>query len=487
MNLFEYFKFLTINYSTFLIINLILSTIVILLERKTPTAALAWLFFLNLVPGFGFFFYILLSQNISKRKIFRYTEYEENEYSNMLGRQFKLFESDNFSFSDSKMHKFKDLIMFHNRISHSYYSQNNNIDIFTNGEEKFKNLINDLTNAKDHIHMLYFIVKNDEISKKIFNILIKKSKEGIKIRLLVDYVGGRKIKSSQIRELKKSGIQFEFFFPSKLKLLNFKSNYRNHRKIVVIDGKIGYLGGFNIGDEYINKDKKFGFWRDTHLKFTGSAVGFLQIRFLLDWRNASKQILEEYWNCIKDIDSNGDIGMQIVSSGPDSDNQQIKQGYLKLINSAKKCIYIQSPYFIPDDSILEALKIASASGVDVKIMVPNKPDHPFVYWATYSYCGDLIPYGVNFYKYEAGFLHAKTIVVDGIISSVGTCNFDIRSFKLNFEVNAFIYNSVISNKLQNLFIEDLEKCSELTYEIYNKRSFIIKIKESISRLASPVL
>jgi Phosphatidylserine/phosphatidylglycerophosphate/cardiolipin synthases and related enzymes len=277
------------------------------------------------------------------------------------------------------------------------------------------------------------------------------------------------------------------FFPLPTSFNNIRVNYRNHRKIAVIDGKEAFLGGLNIGDEYLGENKRFGYWRDTHLKIVGSAINSLQQRFLLDWRYASNEKIPFDKKYFPLLQFQGESGIQIVSSGPDSEWEQIKNGFVKMISSAKKSIYIQTPYFIPDESILESLKIASLSGVDVRIMIPNKPDHLFVYWASLSYIGELLKSGVKSYKYDRGFVHSKTIVVDGKISSVGTANMDVRSFKLNFEVNAFIYDSNISKRLKSIFEEDMVFCTEITHELYYSRSIIIKFKESISRLLSPVL
>lgn len=483
----DYLQYLPIDFATFITINLILSTVVILLERKNPTAALAWLFFLNLLPGIGFFFYVLLAQNISKRKIFRYTQEEANLYQKILKEQRRSIIYGDFTFINDTAETHKDIILFHNKLSNALYSQNNDVTVFTHGRDKFASLFKDIKNAKYHIHLLYYIMKNDKISSELFDLLIKKAKEGTEVRLLVDHVGSRSIPKRRINELKSAGVDIAFFFPSRTKYINFRANYRNHRKMAIIDGSIGYVGGFNVGDEYLGHDKRFGYWRDTHLKLVGDCVLSLQTRFILDWRNASKKYLDITAPYMQNVSSESDVGIQIVDSGPDDQNEQIKQGYLQMIHKAEKYIYLQSPYFIPDDSIIEGLKIAAAKGVDVRIMIPNKPDHPFVYWATYSYCGDLIPYGVKVYTYENGFMHAKTIVVDDHIASVGTCNFDIRSFKLNFEVNAFIYDNIEATNLRHIFEEDMMYSRELSAKRYDNRATIIKIKEAISRLFSPVL
>src|SRR5699024_4986358 len=245
-----------------------------------------------------------------------------------------------------------------------------------------------------------------------------------------------------IKRLEESGGEVAIFFPTFVPSLNIRINYRNHRKICIIDGKEAYTGGFNVGDEYVGLSKKFGNWRDTHIKIKGSAVNSLQWRFSLDWKFASKKEIPVNHSYLHDESKNNNVGIQIVSSGPDSKWPSVKDGYMQMISNAAHKIYIETPYFIPDDSILEALRLAGLSGIDVRVMIPNKPDHPFVYWASMSYIGELLEAGVRFFTYERGFLHSKVVIADDFISSVGTANLDIRSFKLNFEVNAFIYDEV---------------------------------------------
>jgi cardiolipin synthase len=284
-----------------------------------------------------------------------------------------------------------------------------------------------------------------------------------------------------------AGGQVAFFFPPNFKFLNMKLNYRNHRKIVVIDGEIGYIGGFNIGKEYLGMKKKFGYWRDTHLRVLGGCVQDINARFLMDWRFASKEELvlsEAYYSTIIKA---GCTGVQIVSSGPDEGKSQVKRGYMKMITSARKNIYIQTPYFVPDNSILESLKMAAQSGVDVKLMIPCMPDHMFVYWATYAYAGELINSGARVFIYDKGFLHAKTMVVDGQVASIGSANFDVRSFKLNFEANAFLFDEEEAYKMEAIFETDMANCHELTKSVYRSRGIPIKFKESIARLLTDLL
>lgn len=318
--------------------------------------------------------------------------------------------------------------------------------------------------------------------------LIQKAKEGVQVRVLYDELGSRTLRKKFFKELREAGGHVEVFFPSKLRPINLRLNYRNHRKLVIIDGMTGYVGGFNVGDEYLGLNPKFGYWRDTHIRLQGTAVHAIQTRFILDWNQASHHHTLTYIpNHFPDYGPKGNVGMQIVTSGPDSEWEQIKNGYIKMISNAKRSILIQTPYFIPDASLLDALRIACLSGIDVNIMIPNKPDHAFVYWATLSYIGDLLKAGATVYIYDNGFIHAKTIVVDDEIASVGTANIDVRSFRLNFEVNAFIYDITIAKKLVSTFKEDLLVSRKFTYEEYLQRPLWIRIKESVSRLLSPIL
>ncbi|HLT56054.1 MAG TPA: cardiolipin synthase [Bacillota bacterium] len=469
-----------------LITNIFLGMSIIFLERKNPTSTWAWLMVLLFIPIAGFFIYLIFGRSINKRKIFSWDKKSREEVRTTVEQQLRAIRDGHFEFNKVEMEEFDDLIYLHLRNDDAIFTQNNHIDIFTDGKEKFARLIEDIKNAKNHIHLQYYILRHDELGQKIANLLVDKVKEGVEVRVLFDDLGSRMIKRKFVHRLLNAGVEIEAFFPSRITKINLEINYRNHRKLAIIDGKIGYIGGFNIGDEYLGKNKKFGYWRDTHLRIVGNAVQHMQTRFILDWNHASKKHIpfeKKYF----ETEAAGDVGVQIVSSGPDSSWQQIKNGYIKMIMSAKDYIYIQTPYFIPDDSLLDALRIAALSGVKVKLMIPNKPDHPFVYWATLSYCGDLLLAGAEVYVYQNGFLHAKTIVVDGKIASVGTANIDVRSFRLNFEVNAFIYDATISRKLLHAFEEDIEKSTQMTVKLYQKRSIGIRFKESVSRLLSPVL
>jgi len=467
-------------------INIILAVAVIFMERKDPTSTLAWVLVLLLFPGLGFLFYVLLSRNFCKKKLFTMKIYAKKTFGDYLKCQQELFNSGNLIFNDDNVKSYKDMIKMNLFSNSSSYTQNNDVEIFIDGREKFDELFKCIKNAQDHIHIEYYIIRNDKIGNEMLDLLAKKAEQGLEVRMLYDSVGGREISKNTIHKLNDCGVKTASFFSSNLPL-NFKINYRNHRKIVVIDGEVGFIGGFNVGDEYLGIDKDFGYWRDTHIKLTGDAVIDLQTRFFLDWSYAAKEEILFLPKYFPDTGNKGTVGIQIINSGPDSTDEVIKSNYIKMINSAKENIYIQTPYFIPDSSVMDSIKIAALSGVDVRIMIPCKPDHPFVHWATNWYCGELLQHGVKIYTYENGFLHAKALIIDGIVSSVGTANFDVRSFKLNFEGNAVIYDTKTSSRLKEIFMDDLNYSSEVTRELYLDRGINTKFKESISRLFAPLL
>ncbi|ARD48029.1 cardiolipin synthase [Sporosarcina sp. P37] len=471
-----------------LIINIFLAIALIFLERRDPTSTWAWLLVLFFVPIFGFIVYLLLGRQLRQKHLFRWEGRNKIGIEKLIHYQLEAIENETFEFLKTDTEEYYDMIYLHLRNNHSVLTQDNDVQVYTDGREKFDSLLEDLEQARDHIHIQYYIFRLDGIGKQIEEILIRKAKAGVKVRMLFDDIGSRGLRIKHFRELTESGGEVAAFFPAVLPLINPRLNYRNHRKIVIVDGRIGYIGGFNVGDEYLGLSKKFGYWRDTHLRIEGSAVHPLQTRFILDWNQASPKTNIQYnERFFPAIPRKGDVGMQIVSSGPDSEWEDIKDGYLKMIFLAKEYIYIQTPYFIPDTSMLDALRIACLSGVDVSIMIPNKPDHMFVYWATYSNIGLLLKAGARVYIYENGFIHSKQIVVDDRVASVGTANIDVRSFRLNFEVNAFIYDRDKSHELAEIFEEDIQNSTELTLNDYLERERLIKIKESISRLLSPIL
>ena len=468
-------------------LNILFAILLVFFERRNPTSTWLWVMVLTFLPGIGFILYLFIGQDLSKKRLFKIKEEEDYCFKNLALSQEEQMINDEYKYRDPNYTRYEDLIKMHLISSDSFFTQDNNVAIYFDGNEKFEALLESIKSAKQYIHLQYYIFKSDNLGIKVIDALCEKAKEGIEVKLLIDGMGGRNFSKKYIHKLKMAGGEVGVFFPPFVPLISLRINYRNHRKICIIDGKEAFIGGFNIGDEYIGLSKKFGFWRDTHLKIKGSAISSLQWRFFLDWRFATGKEITRCQTYLAAEDDWGNTGIQIVSSGPDSKWPSIKDGYLKMISNAKEKIYIETPYFIPDDSIFEALKLAGLSGLDVRVMIPCKPDHPFVYWASMSYIGELLQAGVRFYTYERGFLHSKVVLMDDFISSVGTANLDIRSFKLNFEVNAFLYDESINLKLTDKFIDDLQYCKEITLNEYRNRSNIVKIKESFSRLLSPIL
>ena len=490
-----------------LYINLILSVVIVFFQRRDPKAVWTWLLALYFLPIFGFFLYLMLCQDFRKSKMFRIKEVEDRLKYPVKSQKEGILNRENW-FRDPLCRDYEDLVLYNLATSGAVLTTDNTVEIFTDGVEKFSNLVEELKKAENYIHIQYYIIKNDEVFQAMIPILKEKARQGVEVRILYDGMGGRFMPKRVWKDLSEAGIKVGEFFPAFLGRLQLRVNYRNHRKIVVIDGKAGYVGGFNIGREYISRDPKFGYWRDTHLKIQGSAVYSLQIRFALDWNYAVKENLfkqGKYFGLPEQEEGmemaastelaetfqtelfGQGVGIQIINSGPDASNRQIRNNYLQLFHKARHHIYIQTPYFVPDDAILSALKIAAESGLDVRLMIPCKPDHPFVYWATYSYVKDLLEAGARCYTYENGFLHAKGVMVDGLVSCYGTANMDIRSFELNFEVNATMFDTETTQRLETLFLEDLEHCREITKKRYESRSIVVRAKEQCSRLLSPLL
>ena len=502
--------------SILLLIDLGCAVSLIFIEKRDPTTTWAWLLVLVLLPFLGFILYASLGQNIAKEKIFtKKARNDKNKLKNIIDK----FNRD--SHSTRKNRNYLDLIKMNYNTSGSIYTDNNNVKMYVNGEDKFKDLLEDIKRASSFINIQYYIFRCDDLGMELLKLLGKKVSEGVEVRLLFDGMGSSSIKKNNIKYIENLGIKFAFFFPSIFKFINLRINYRNHRKIVVIDGHVGYVGGFNVGNEYINRGKQFDFWRDTHLRITGDAVMELQKRFTLDWEHAAKESIDEKQyvitkltpskedtyvlndsfnealpnnkkihennNTISEISTFNNVGIQIISSGPDNLEEYIRDSYLKIINSAHKNIYIQTPYLVPDEPMIMALKLAASCGIDVRIMIPDKVDHFFMAYALSSSIDTLIKSGVKFYRYKKGFIHAKTIAADSSVCSIGTANLDIRSFKLNFEINAIIYDCKMVKYSENIFIKDMNDCRFVTTEEHNNRGLKTKIFESLIKLIFPLL
>ncbi|MDR2713112.1 MAG: cardiolipin synthase [Clostridiales bacterium] len=471
------------------ILNAITIIIIVFFRRKTSVSTLAWIFAVLLLPGLGIFLYFVIGNGLHFRREKTFGAkrlYDEGYYSYLLNI-LNLPKISHQEYIDPAAQNNEDLLRMNHQYGDSFYSQDNDIDIFTEGNTKMAALFADIEAAADHIHLLYYIFRDDNIGHKLRDLLIKKAGQGVQVRLIYDSWGSLKTSKQFFLPLLRAGAQVHPFFPSLLPYFNMRANYRNHRKIVVIDGKTGYLGGMNIGDEYLSLGK-IKPWRDTHIRIRGSAVYLLQARFLMDWVYASnakeRPWREEFFPDISPPP--GVLGMQIVSSGPDNQATQVRNAFIKIIQRAQRSICIQTPYFVPDETLLESLKIAAMSGIKITIILPKVYDKYFVWCAGNYYLGQLLDYGVDFYYYP-GFMHAKMIIMDEQIASIGTTNIDIRSFLLGFEINAFVYSQEFAKRCLAIFEEDLSHSQYISYQLYQSRPWQQKLLEPLLRLFSPLL
>ncbi|EEJ42039.1 cardiolipin synthase [Leuconostoc mesenteroides] len=471
-----------------LVINTIISFIAVFRQKREIATIWAWMLVLLLLPVVGFSIFFLAGSRISSKKIFRLRTQEQRGLDQIaLNQKKQLQDIENLlpiPYSATELLK---LFLSSDR---AVLTRGNKITIFSDGQKKFDKLFSDIRAAKEHIHLEYFSIFDDKIGHQLVDLLTEKASEGVEVRVIYDQFGSHGQHPKMYRQLRAAGGVAVPFLMRRFQLLTLRFNFRNHRKIAIIDGKIGYIGGFNVGDQYIGESKKFGYWRDTHTRIIGDAVLSLQSRFLMDW-NATAEGRELLTQTTKYFPENfllpGKSMVQIVSSGPDDDMKQIKQGYMRMFSSARESISIQTPYFIPDGPVLETLEVAILSGVKVKLMIPNQPDHPLVYRATEYYAQELIDLGATVYRYDGGFLHSKVVIIDNEVATVGSANMDIRSFSLNFEGNAFIYDPDFAADLEDLFEQDVLKSTKLTMEYFEKQSAWMKFKQKFSRLFSPIL
>ncbi len=480
-----------------LLVNIGAIITLLFLERRNPQVVAGWLLLILLVPIVGFIVYLFFGRHLYGEHIFSKKTVADEGIAEISQEQYKQIQNKTLKLPP-EIERFDSTIALLLNQDNAAYSDNNAVDVYTHGEDKFAAFKEAIKSAQHHIHMEYYILRADALGREIIDLLAERAAAGVEVRVLFDAVGVQKVKKEFYANLTKAGGRVAVFFPLKIPFLNTRINFRNHRKILVVDGKTGFIGGFNIGDEYLGKGP-LGYWRDTHLRIHGASVAALQTRFIMDWNYAvpdapvivdvpDHESENPYYPGDDLLAPYGTSGVQIASSGPDSAGRAIYSGFVSLIGHAGKSIYIHTPYFIPDETIFTALLMAIRSGIDVRIVIPCKPDHPFVYWASYSYLGDLIRAGAKGYTYDNGFIHSKTAIVDGVVSSIGTANWDIRSFKLNFETNAFVYDETFGRNMNDIMTREMEeKCTLVTAEMYNNRPNWIKFKEGICRLVSPLL
>ena len=439
-----------------------------------------------LLPVLGMVLYLNFGRNFRKEKLF-----SRKGLADYLSiKTFEPFQvdrlDDEFIQKDPKLSSKRHIMQLLLNNSKALLTSKNKVEILHNGADTFSSILEALRHAQSHIHLEYYIYEDDEIGNEIANVLIEKAGEGVEVRFIYDDVGSWGLKKPFIRKLENAGIEVWPFMPVRLPLFTHRINYRNHRKILIVDGVIGYVGGINVADKYIHGEKEVGFWRDTHIKLEGDAVQSLQAVFLTDWFFVSQNSINDtrYFpsHSIEDRHL-----VQITASGPDSDWASIMQTYFMAIVTAAQHIYISTPYFIPNESILTALKTAALSGVEVKILLPGRSDVSIHLWSSMSFVTGLLRAGAEIYIYKKGFNHGKLLMVDGIFGSVGTANMDLRSFDKNFEVNALLYDEPAVLQLEEAFLDDLTFSKKLELEEFEKRPVQKKIKESLARMVSPLL
>ena len=459
----------------------------IVLENRNPVRTLAWVAVLLFVPLVGMIFYLYFGVNYRKIKMFSMKGLGDMKWLQYMSEDQKQRIQKTEFLKKEDMKDVRKLMTLLLNNSKALLTRYNKVDILKNGEETFPAIFTALGRAKRFIHLEYYIIEAGELATRLKDILIAKAKSGVEVRVIFDDVGCWSLPKTYIREMRAAGIQIYPFLPVRFHRIADKANYRNHRKIVVIDGETGFVGGLNFADRYMNGLPGIGIWRDTHLRVKGEAVTSLQIVFLIDWYFVRQELLlnkEDYMPYKKE---DGNVIVQTVASGPDSDWASIQQAYFTLINTAKKYVFISTPYFMPGETTLNCIKAAAMGGIDVRILLPHKSDSWLTQWCSRSYVEELLEAGVKVYWYQKGINHSKVIVVDGMMASVGTANMDMRSFDENFEVNLIIYDRNVAKNLAASFVEDMRDSVEESIHKWKFRPKRQKIRESVARLFAPLL
>ncbi len=452
------------------------TVIVVIAENRNPLKTIPWIIVLILAPGIGLVFYFFFGQDNRKQRIISRRTYKRI----LRPRQSKQPES-----AYSVPERFVPLATLLSKSNQSPLLYGTKIDVLANGSEMMHALIDAIHKAKHHVHIQYYIFSDDATGRMLKDALIEKAKEGVKVRLLYDDVGCWNVKKRFFREMKEAGIEVYPFLRVVFPIFSSKVNYRNHRKVVVIDGRIGFMGGMNIADRYV-QGTEWGTWRDLHFRFDGMGVQGLQSAFLIDWYVVSKEVLNDRAYYPDPLIHNDNI-LQVATSGPVGQWRILLQAFIVSIANAKKYVYIQTPYFLPTEGLNQALQSAALGGVDVRLMLPKKSDTKATNWASHSYVDDMVKAGAKIYFYLPGFLHSKLMVVDDFLTSVGSANIDFRSFEHNFEINAFVYQKSFAEKMRDHFLEDMQHSEQLIMSRWLRRPRSQRFFESCMRLFSPLL
>lgn len=473
------------------ILYVLLITIVvvrIVYNTDNPTKAAAYILLTVFLPVIGMIVYLSVGLNYRKKKLYsKKLEIDKNR-SEAIKEFISVYREKSRTELKNHFPNFYELNIMFPHEPLGFATGRNQTKILFNGESKFPELIQALKSAKHHIHMEYYIYENDRIGNEIADVLIEKAKEGVEVRFMYDDFGSRSIRKTFVPRLIKNGVKaFPFY---KIAFINFANrlNYRNHRKLVIIDAETCFIGGINVSDKYDNRCDNKVYWRDMHFKIKGDAAWDMQNTFIADWNFCSGENLKPSFDYFKRHEETPDANwVQLVNSGPDSEQPDILYAYIQAISNSKKSIYITTPYFVPTIELLSALQIAMRKGVEVCILVPGVSDSFMVNAVSKSHYGELLKSGAKVYLYNKGFVHAKTMVCDGEIAIVGTANLDHRSFELNFEVNAIIYDKAIAQSLRQIFLSDLENADQVEPELWEKRPKSKQFVEKVLRIIGPLM
>nr|WP_299202732.1 cardiolipin synthase [uncultured Brumimicrobium sp.] len=463
----------------------------IIYDTDSFSKSLAYLLLVVLLPIFGMVFYLSFGINYRKRKLYSKKLIIDDELSKRLKKDILGQSETALNNARTTLKEYNKIINMMTTETINSISDINEVELLLNGENKFPKVIETLKKAKHHIHIEYYIFENDTIGNQIVDVLIEKAKEGVEVRFIYDDFGSRSVRGKMVKRMRKAGIQaFPFHRVIFIYLAN-RLNYRNHRKIIIVDGSEAFVGGINVSDKYINyPDREQMYWRDTHLYLKGQSAYILQHTFMCDWNFCANDRMGptvDYFPPLPEMNSNNNKVVQIAASGPDSRVPTVLYSLIQVINQAKEEVLITTPYFIPGESMMDAISVAALGGVKVKLLVPGISDSKLVNAAARSYYNDLLEVGVEIYVYQKGFVHAKTLVVDRKIAVVGTANMDYRSFDLNFEVNAIVYDKGIASALGDAFYEDIQFADYIEPKEWLDRNMGIQLMEKAARLMSPLL
>lgn len=448
-------------------------------DNCNPIRTIGWILAFVFLPVIGFLLYVVVGRNLNKKR----------SYFRKLHEVIKKQGKPNFCFSqeeDSELVKeYKEQKIMLSNLTHLPLFPGNKVDLYPTATDKFRALFMDMENAKHHIHVLYYTIAGDTIGTKFKEIVLRKHKEGVKIRILYDDIGCNETSKSYFKEIQAYGIDVAIFSPAVFPKMMKSVNYRNHKKIVVIDGEIAYTGGINIKDEYI-QGVDWGIWKDFHLRVQGPGAQGFQTVFLKDWFYEANEYINDQ-SYYPPVEHFGDNFLQVVTAEPIDEFAHIMQGMAASILRAKKSVYIESPYFVPNETILNAIQMASMSGVDVRMVMPDKSDNMKVQYASNSYVQQILVSNVKVYRYQAGFIHSKLIVIDDELTIAGSSNMDIRSFELNFETNVFIYNKETARIAKGFILRDMDNSHLVDPQEWKNRKLRDKFIDAFFRLFSPLL